>query len=100
MSIAWASVQGSRDTSSAKRNHRHIQPIWPLRTVTRRRKYFPLAYHLEGNVVYCRRGNVGSIAWPSESCVRKSCLDKSEKRCDMTLRDPKPPTALPQETEN
>jgi len=61
MSIAWASVQGSRDTSSAKRNHRHIQPIWPLRTVMRRRKYFPLAYHLENLKVML--STVGEGMW-------------------------------------
>jgi len=36
----------------------------------------------------------------SESFARKSCLDNSEKRCNMTFRDPKPPTVFPQETEN
>ncbi len=37
---------------------------------------------------------------PPNHFARKSCLDNSEKRCNMTFRDPKPPTVFPQETEN
>src|SRR5258708_36622301 len=62
------------------------------------RKYFPLAYHLENLKVML--STVGEGMWErgpglSESCVRKSCLDNSEKRCNMTLRDPKPPDFSP-----
>jgi hypothetical protein len=66
------------------------------------RKYFLLARHLENRTVMLFTVGEG---WergpgPSESFARKSCLDNSEKRCNMTFRDPKPPTAFPQETEN
>jgi hypothetical protein len=32
-------------------------------------------------------------------CTAECHLDNSEKRCNMTFRDPKPPTVFPQETE-
>jgi hypothetical protein len=67
MSIAWASLQSSKDTSSAKRNHRHI---WPdlafenshaLPNVFSSRAASRKPY---GNFVYCRRGTVGTRACP------------------------------------
>jgi hypothetical protein len=47
---------------------------------------------------------VGEGGWErepdsSESFARKSHLDNSGKRCNMTFRDPHLPTAFPQETE-
>jgi hypothetical protein len=79
-----------------------IERIWPLRTIMRCWKYFLLARHLENRTVMVF--TVGEGRWEqgpgsSESFARKSYLDNSRKRCNMTFRDPKPPTAFLQETE-
>src|SRR6266849_5417705 len=75
------------------------------------RKYLLLARHLENRTVMLF--TVGEVSWErgpgsSESFVRKSCLDNSEKRCNMTFRDQhrrllshrKPKRNVPQENEH
>jgi len=66
-------------------------------------KYFPLAYHLENLKVML--STVGEGMWdrspgPPNHVCGKAVLTTPKKRCNMTLRDPKPPDFLPQETEN
>ncbi len=66
------------------------------------REYFLFARHLENRTVVLF--TVGERPWKrgpgsSELFAWESRLDNSEKRCNMTFRDPNPPTAFPQETD-